>query len=102
METVGKLAGGVAHEFNSILTAIIGQGELLLSDLPAGSPLLKNAAEISRAAQRAAALTRQLLAYGSKQILQPEIINLNSILARMEGPLRLMVGRMVDVRFVPA
>ena len=77
METVGKLAGGIAHEFNSILTAIIGQSELLLGDLPAGSPLAKNATEISKAANRAATLTRQLLAYGRKQFLQPEILDLN-------------------------
>ena len=79
METVGKLAGGIAHEFNSILTAIIGQSELLLGDLPAGSPLAKNATEISKAAGRAATLTRQLLAYGRKQLLQPEVLDLNQI-----------------------
>ena len=80
METVGKLAGGVAHEFNSILTAIIGQSELLLADLPAGSPLTKNATEISKAAGRAASLTRQLLAYGRKQMLKPEMLDLNRVL----------------------
>jgi two-component system cell cycle sensor histidine kinase/response regulator CckA len=93
METVGKLAGGIAHEFNSILTAIIGQSELLLGDLPAGSPLAKNATEISKAADRAATLTRQLLAYGRKQFLQPEILDLNQVLAGMEGMLRHLDGR---------
>ena len=102
METVGKLAGGIAHEFNSILTAIIGQSELLLSDLPAGSPLVKNATEISKAADRAATLTRQLLAYGRKQILQPEILDLNSVLAGMESTLRHLMGRGTDVRIAPA
>jgi len=92
METVGKLAGGIAHEFNSILTAIIGQSELLLNDLPPGNPLRKNAAEIGKAADRAATLTRQLLAYGRKQILQPQILDLNSILAGMEGTLRHLLG----------
>ncbi len=81
METVGKLAGGIAHEFNSILTAIIGQSELLLADLPSGSPLAKNATEISKAADRAATLTRQLLAYGRKQFLRPETLNLNQVIA---------------------
>ena len=85
METVGKLAGGIAHEFNSILTAIIGQSELLLGDLPAGSPLAKSATEISKAAGRAATLTRQLLAYGRKQFLQPETLDLNRVIAGMEG-----------------
>src|SRR5208282_2803042 len=81
METVGKLAGGIAHEFNSILTAIIGQSELLLGDLPAGSPLAQNAAEITKSADRAATLTRQLLAYGRKQFLQPEALNLNQVIS---------------------
>ena len=100
METVGKLAGGIAHEFNSILTAIIGQSELLLNDLPPGDPLCKNATEISKAANRAATLTRQLLAYGRKQLLQPEILDLNSVLAGMEGTLRHLPGSgTVDVTF---
>jgi len=100
METVGKLAGGIAHEFNSIMTAIIGQSELLLNDLPPGDLLCANANEIHIAAERAAILTRQLLAYGRKQILQPEIIDLNSILTRMETTLRHLVGVGTDVRIV--
>ena len=102
METVGKLAGGIAHEFNSILTAIIGQSELLLGDLPPGNPLCKNATEIRKAAGLAAILTRQLLAYGRKQMLQPEILDLNSVLASMESTLRHLMGRGVDVRIVHA
>ena len=101
METVGKLAGGVAHEFNSILTAIIGQSELLLGDLPPGNPLGKNASEIRQAADRAASLTRQLLAYGRKQILQPEIIDLNQVLTDMVSTLRHLMGREVDIQIVP-
>jgi two-component system cell cycle sensor histidine kinase/response regulator CckA len=102
METVGKLAGGVAHEFNSILTAIIGQCELLLGDLPAGSSLIKNATEISKAAARAANLTRQLLAYGRKQTLLPQNLDLNSVLADMESTLRHLLGQEVDLRIVAA
>ncbi|MBE0544411.1 MAG: PAS domain S-box protein [Verrucomicrobia bacterium] len=102
METVGKLAGGIAHEFNSILTAILGQSELLLADLPPESPLIENATEISKAAGRAAMLTRQLLAYGRKQFLQPEILDLNAVLAGMESTLRHLMGRAVDVRMAPA
>jgi two-component system, cell cycle sensor histidine kinase and response regulator CckA len=100
LETVGKLAGGVAHEFNSILTAIIGQSEIILSDLPPESRLCKNAAEIRQAADRAAVLTRQLLAYGRKQILQPETLDLNRVLAGMESTLHHLVGRGVNVRIV--
>jgi len=102
METVGRLAGGIAHEFNSILTAIIGQSELLLDDLPTGSPLANNAAEISKAAGRAATLTRQLLAYGRKQFLQPEIFDLNQVLADMEDMFHNLVGVEVETLIVPA
>ncbi|MEP6668128.1 MAG: PAS domain-containing protein [Chthoniobacter sp.] len=101
METVGKLAGGVAHEFNSILTAIIGQSELLIGKLPADSPLVKNVAAISRAAVRAATLTRQLLAYGRKQTLLPEVLDLNTVLADMEETLRHLMTRNADVSIVP-
>jgi PAS domain S-box-containing protein len=102
METIGKLAGGFAHEFNSILTAIIGQSELLFGDLPVGSPLAKNATEIIKAASRAATLTRQLLAYGRKQILQPETLDLNRVLVDMESMLRLLMGGITDTQIVPA
>jgi len=102
METVGKLAGGIAHEFNSILTAIIGQSELLLGDLPPENPLVKSAAEIRKAAERAAILTRQLLAYGRKQILQPENLDLNAVITGMESVLLHLMGRSVEVRFNPA
>jgi signal transduction histidine kinase/FixJ family two-component response regulator len=101
LETVGKLSGGIAHEFNSIMTAIIGQSELMLSDLPSGNPLCRNAQEIRQAADRAATLTRQLLAYGRKQILQPEILDLNRVLVEMGGMLRHLTGSDVDVRIVP-
>jgi CheY-like chemotaxis protein len=102
LETVGRLAGGVAHAFNSILTAIIGQTELILSDLPPGSPLAKNAAEIHEAAGRAAKLTQQLLAYGRKQVLQPGILNLNRFLANIAGSLKSLMGPHVEVRIIPA
>jgi len=103
METVGKLAGGVAHEFNSILTAIIIQSELLVEDLPPGGPLAQNAVEIRKAAERAATLTRQLLAYGRKQFLRPEILDLNLVIAGMNGMLRHLMGaETVAVKIIPA
>jgi signal transduction histidine kinase len=101
METVGKLSGGIAHEFNSIMTAIIGHSELLLIDLPAESLLRKNAREIRIAADRAATLTRQLLAYGRKQILQPAILDLNTIVGGMENVLRHLVGNNGNVCITP-
>jgi PAS domain S-box-containing protein len=102
METVGKLAGGIAHEFNSILTAIIGQCELLLTDLPPGTRMAKSAVEISQAAGRAATLTRQLLAYGRKQILLPETLDLNRVVSGMESVFNLLMGGDVVTQIVPA
>ena len=100
LETVGRLAGGIAHEFNSILTAIIGQSELLLADLPIWSPLAKNATEINLAASRAATLTRQLLAYGRKQVLQAESLDLNRVIAGMEGVFHHLMGASVDTQII--
>ena len=102
METVGKLAGGIAHEFTSIMTAIIGQSELLLNDLPPGNRWRKNATEIRNAAERAAILTRQLLAYGRKQILRPEVMNMNTVVAGMESTLHHLLGPGTDMRLVAA
>jgi two-component system cell cycle sensor histidine kinase/response regulator CckA len=102
LETVGKVAGGIAHQFNSILTAVIGQSELILCDLPPGNPLRKNAIAIRQAADRAAALTQQLLAYGRKQVLQPEIMDLNQVLAGMDDMLRNVAGSAVELRLAPA
>jgi two-component system cell cycle sensor histidine kinase/response regulator CckA len=102
METVGELAGGIAHEFNNIMTSIMGQSELLLGDLPPGSLLAGSATEIREAAERAANLTRQLLAYGRRQILLPEVLDLNAVLAGMGTVLRHLAGRAVDLKVIPA
>lgn len=100
METVGKLAGGIAHEFNSILTAIIGQSEYLASELTSESPMRKNALEIRQAAERAALLTNQLLAYGRKQKLQPEIVDLNVVLNRMQSTVHHLLGSEISMLIV--
>jgi two-component system, cell cycle sensor histidine kinase and response regulator CckA len=102
METVGRLAGGVAHEFNSIMTAIIGQSEILIGDLPEGGSLANSACEISRAAARAATLTRQLLAYGRKQFLQPESLDLNKFITGMDGVFRHLMGGGVQTQIIAA
>jgi signal transduction histidine kinase len=102
METVGKLAGSVAHEFNSILTAIIGHSELLFEDLPSGDPLRSDVTQIRSAAERAATLTRQLLAFGRQQILRAEILDLNAVLAGMETTLRNLMRRDARLRIVLA
>lgn len=102
METIGRLAGGFAHEFNSILTTVIGQSELLLAGMPEGSPLVRNAAEIASAAARAAILTRQLQAYARQQILKPETLDLNGVLTDLEGSVRHLMSPSVDVRLALA
>lgn len=100
METIGKLAGGVAHEFNSILTAIVGHNELLVAGLPMGSSLVQNATEITEAATRAGELTRKLLAYGRQQNLKLQRLDVNQIIGRMEPALHLLMGNGVDMRLV--
>ena len=100
LETVGRLSGGIAHEFNSILTAILGHCEMLLADLPSGSPSAKSATEIGQAAGRAATLTRQLLAYGRKQFLKPETLDLNKVIAGMEGVFHHLMGGEVTTQIV--
>lgn len=97
MEAIGVLAGGVAHDFNNLLNVINGYSELLGDDLPADSPLREDVEQIRDAGRRAAALTSQLLAFGRKQILQPEILNLNQILLEMSSMLRRLIGEDIDL-----
>jgi two-component system, cell cycle sensor histidine kinase and response regulator CckA len=97
MEAVGRLAGGVAHDFNNLLTAIRGNAELLLLDLPADSQSRDDVEEIRRAADRAAALTRQLLAFSRRQVLQPRLLDLNQSVREMERMLARLLGEDVEL-----
>jgi signal transduction histidine kinase len=98
MEAVGQLAGGVAHDFNNLLTAIVGYTDVILYELADDEPLREEVHEIRRAADRAAMLTKQLLAFSRRQVLQPKVLDLNSVLRGTEKLLRRLIGENVDVR----
>ena len=97
MEAVGKLAGGVAHDFNNLLTAIIGFAALADDDVPRDSRVRESLAQIQRSAEQAAALTRQLLAFGRRQILQPEPLDIGEVVRAMEPMLRRLIGEDITV-----
>ncbi|HEX7127012.1 MAG TPA: PAS domain S-box protein [Thermodesulfobacteriota bacterium] len=97
MEAVGRLAGGVAHDFNNLLTGIKGYVAFLLADLPEGDARRADVREIEKAADRAASLTRQLLAFSRKQVLQPRIIDLNATILDLRRMLQRLIGEDVEV-----
>jgi PAS domain S-box-containing protein len=97
MEAVGRLAGGVAHEFNNLLTVIVGYAQLVLLQLKPGVPMHSDVEAIRHAGQSAAALTRQLLALGRKQMLQPQVLDLNEIVSRMNALLRRLINEDVEL-----
>ncbi len=92
METIGRLAGGVAHDFNNLLQAILGFVELLLAGTPAEDKRRSDLFQVQRAAERAAELTRQLLAFSRKQMIEPRILDLNSTITDMEKLLNRLLG----------
>jgi PAS domain S-box-containing protein len=98
MEAVGRLAGGVAHDFNNLLTSIQGHADFLLNDVDPADPLHGDVQEIMRAAERATALTRQLLAFSRKQVLQPRVLDLGEVLGGMERLLVRLIGEDVELR----
>jgi len=95
---VGQLAGGVAHDFNNLLTVISGHGEFLAQSIDRKDPRYEDVEQIQLAADRAAALTRQLLAFSRQQMLQPEVVDVNGVVARMEPMLRRLIGE--DLTFI--
>jgi PAS domain S-box-containing protein len=101
MDAVGKLAGGIAHDFNNLLMVIRGDGDLILRRLPPNHPLRKNAEGIREAADQAATLTRQLLAFSRKQVLAPKVLDLNGIVAGMQTMLQRLIGETINLVTVP-
>jgi two-component system cell cycle sensor histidine kinase/response regulator CckA len=97
MEAVGRLAAGVAHDFNNLLTVILGYSELFLTELPADDPGREAMEQIHRAGERAASLTRQLLAFGRKQILAPVVLDFNSLVTEIEKMLARLIGADVEL-----
>ena len=104
MEAIGRLAGGIAHDFNNLLTSIKGLSALALKDLPPSHPIRPDIEEIEKAAKRAAALTRQLLAFSRKQMLKLESVDLNAVVSGLESMLRRLIAEHIDLRatYAPA
>jgi PAS domain S-box-containing protein len=97
MEAVGRLAGGVAHDFNNLLTVIISYSELLMAQLSHDPRLSRDVREIRHAADRAAALTRQLLSFSRRQVLQPAALDINDVVRDLEGLLRRLIGPEIEI-----
>jgi PAS domain S-box-containing protein len=99
MEAVGRLAGGMAHDFNNLLGVIVGYGELLMRD--ASEPQRKKLEQVLKAAERGAGLTRQLLAFSRRQVVDPRVLDLNTLLADLQKMLGRLIGEDVDLALVP-
>ena len=98
IEAVGRLAGGIAHDFNNLLTAINGYSDLLLKQMEKNHPMLREMEEIRKAGERAASLTRQLLAFSRKQILQMKVLDLNAVVSRIDNMLHRVIGEDVTLQ----
>ena len=101
LEAVGRLAGGLAHDFNNLLTAIIGYSQLCIRRLRPHDPVRSGLEEILKAGERAASLTRQILAFSRKQVMQPIVLDLNSVIAEIEKMLKRMIGEDIELRTAP-
>lgn len=97
MEAIGRLAGGVAHDFNNLLTVMTGYCGLVLTSVDPADPVARDVDQIRRAANQASALTRQLLAFSRQQVLKPQVLNLNHVLADMDQMLRRLIGEDVEM-----
>ena len=100
LEAVGRLAGGISHDFNNLLTVILGYTDISKRTLKEGDPLLRNLEEIGKASERAASLTRQLLAFSRKQVMQPKVFDLNTVVSDLKKMLRRMIGEDIELRVI--
>jgi PAS domain S-box-containing protein len=100
VEAIGRLAGGVAHDFNNLLTVIKGYSQLTLAEMKAEDPFRENIEEIKKSADRASDLTRQLLAFSRRQIMEMRVLNLNTILQNLEKMLRRLIGEDIELTFL--
>jgi two-component system, cell cycle sensor histidine kinase and response regulator CckA len=101
MEAIGQLAGGVAHDFNNLLTVIIGRCQIFLARVGTGDPGRRDVELVNQSAERAAALTRQLLAFSRKQVLKPEPLDLNALIGGLAPMLRRLIGEHIELILVP-
>ena len=101
MESIGQLAGGVAHDFNNMLGVILGHSEMAMEQLGPTQPSYANLQEIHKAAERSADITRQLLAFARKQTIDPQVLELNEIVAKMLNMLRRLIGEDIDLAWLP-
>jgi len=101
METVGRLAGGVAHDFNNMLNVILGSAKLVMTRDDLDDSMLKNLQQIQKAAERSADITRQLLAFSRKQVIEPMVVNLNSLIKDIEKMFGRLLGKGIDILSVP-
>ena len=97
MEAIGQLAGGIAHDFNNLLTGILGYGELVLEQLGKDHPASADVAEMNRAGQSAAALTRQLLTFSRRQVVQREVLDINAVLTNAHKTLQRLLGDQIEL-----
>ena len=102
MEAVGRLAGGIAHDFNNLLTVIRCHADLIHGALDTNDPRREDAAEITRSSDRAAALTRQLLAFSRKQVLEPRVVDMNEVVGNMEKMLTRLIDETIELVTIPA
>jgi two-component system, cell cycle sensor histidine kinase and response regulator CckA len=102
LEALGRLAGGIAHDFNNIITVIAGYVGTLLAELPPGSPMSADLRQVHNAAERAASLTKQLLAFSRKQLLEPVVLDVNDVVRAVDAMLRRTIGDDIELSFEPS